>query len=388
MKLVHLVLGLIFWLVAAGPSAAQVPAAGKAAAAAPTASGTASAPAGSAAPVALPVVAVGETRFLLVPVAAAPPAEKKEKAEGALAQFTALVTALVPLAAALAWPLASLVLAGWLLQAPQMQFLLSRMSRRITQLNVAGLEIKLSEGAAATLEDVQKLIRQVPETHKDWVSNSHVGPQFQLVVSDLKAYLTGSSPAGRRYGAALSPGDFARFRFTLHVPDVLLAHSFRQLVDYIGVSRGGAGRIFSMRTGIIGKAWRSGHSECVPNDSFNEQDLIEQWGMTRAEAQDTSRGKKIYLAVLIESDVGLPLAVFYCDADQSALFDAAHVDAVRHHFGQPAMPELEAQEKIFLALADRVVEFCKARKLLASLEALEEARIKVPQIDLYDLRNT
>lgn len=379
------------WLAAAAPLAAQAPAAGKVATAASSpseaASSPAGVPAGAAVPAAWPVVTVGDARYLLVPASALPTADKKEKDEGVLARATALINALVPLAAAVAWPLASLWLAWWLLQAPQVQFLLSRVSRRITQLNVAGLEIKLSEGAAATLEDIQKLIRQVPETHKDWVSNSHVGPQFQLVVTDLKAHLTGNAPAGLRYGDALSSDDFARFRFTLHVPDVLLAHSFRQLVDYIGFSRGGAGRIFSMRTGIIGKAWRSGHSECVPDDSFNEQDLIEKWGMTRAEAQDTSRGKKIYLAVLIQSDAGLPLAVFYSDADRSALFDARHVDAVRNHLMQPGLGTAEAQQKIFTALADRILEFCKSRKLLESLEALEDARIKVPQIDLYDLRN-
>lgn len=375
------------WLAAAAPLAAQAPAAGKVATAAASspseaASSPAGVPAGAAVPAAWPVVTVGDARYLLVPASALPTADKKEKDEGAFAQATALISALVPLAAAVAWPLASLWLAWWLLQAPQVQFLLSRVSRRITQLNVAGLEIKLSEGAAATLEDIQKLIRQVPETHKDWVSNSHVGPQFQLVVSDLKHLLT---VRGLYHGQPLTDKEFGRFRFTLHVPDVLLAHSFRQLVDYIGDRSGGAGRIFSMRMGIIGKAWRSGRSEFVPHYSFTDEDLIEQWGMTRAEAEGSSRGKNIYLAVLIESAAGLPLAVLYADADQSPLFSNSHVAAVQAL--HPGLGLKEARREIFHAFETEVLAFFKTRKLLQSLEALEDARIKVPQIDLYDLRN-
>lgn len=169
--------------------------------------------------------------------------DKKETAE-----VTALVVSFLT---SVAWPAVVVLVTWWLLKAPQIQVFLTRVSRGITQLSVAGLEIKLSEGATATLEDLHKLIGQIPETHKEWVSNSHLGPQFQMVVSDIKNYLTTPSCDS---GDPLQPADFASFRFTLHVPDVLLTHSFRQLVDYIGRKRGGAGRIFSMRIGIIGKA--------------------------------------------------------------------------------------------------------------------------------------
>jgi hypothetical protein len=286
----------------------------------------------------------------------------------------ALPPLVVSLLTSIAWPVAAVLITWWFLKTPQIQVFLTRASRRVTELSVAGLEIKLSEGATATLEDLQKLMGQIPDTHKDWVSYSRLGPKFQMVVSDIKNYLT---TAACDSGKPLQTSDFALFRFTLHVPDVLLTHSFRQLVDYVGSQRGGAGRIFSMRIGIIGRAWRMERSEYVPSDIYTEDELIEKWGMTRAEAHDTTGGKKIHLAILIKSAQKLPLAVLYADATESKLFDSSRASVSGNNL---------SNDEIFKRLEKIVTDSSDSNGLTKSLGDLEDARAKVQQINLYEPR--
>jgi hypothetical protein len=288
-------------------------------------------------------------------------AERKEPQKTWLADAAALL-------GSVAWPTVALIIVFRLLKMPQVAVLLTHVSRRVTEVSVAGVQLKLSEGAAATLDDLKKLLGTIPETHQEWVKNTHVEEEFQLVISDFRDhYLSTSSGSA----AQIELSDFGNFRFTLHVPDVLLTHSLRQLVDYVGDDRGGGGRMFSSRRGIIGLAWRlqqSQHKSHAP--SYSETDLIEKWGMTRAEAKDTKGGRSVFLAFVIRSEAGLPLALFYADAKETKLFDSFRINA-------------SSEEAVFANLERIVLESCKKRGLQASLEQLEKVRVTLKQVDLY-----
>jgi hypothetical protein len=277
------------------------------------------------------------------------------------------LTALVEIAGSVAWP-AAILLALWrLLKAPQVEVFLTRLAQRATHINMAGLEIKLSEGAKATLEDLQKLIKQVPETHEEWVTKSHMSMQFHQVVSRLRTFLCQADP---RFTAPLTDDDFRQFRFTLHVPDVLLTHSVRQLLDYLGSERAGGGRLFSARRGIVGLAWRLEESQ-FETRRYTEDELVRTWGMTRVEAKDTKTTvKSVLMAFIIKSPQNLPLGLLYADADESELFVAARNS---NRTAQATFDLLDSQVKLL----------CAESGLTHSLQELEKARVRVKQVDIY-----
>jgi hypothetical protein len=268
----------------------------------------------------------------------------------------------------IAWPLVAGIIVFRLLRAPQLAVLLAYASRRVTQVSVAGVQLQLSEGAKATLDDLQTLLSTIPETHQEWVKNTHVEDEFQLVISDLRKYLCTQSITNP---IPIDGDDFGTFRFTLHVPDVLLTHSLRQLVDYIGNDRGGGGRMFSSRRGIMGLAWRLQESHHNSHAAYTEDELVAKWGMTRAEAKYTKAGKTVFLVFVIRSEQGLPVALFYADSANSKLFE-------------PARTGGQSSDHVFKDLTQKVNDFCKERGLTSSLEQLEKVRITLKQVDIYD----
>src|SRR6266446_3241697 len=256
---------------------------------------------------ALHTVTIGRNAYALIPVSDLAALTKETRGSGDTGQTW--LESLVALVKYIAWPGAAIFLVLRLLRAPQIELLLTKLSQRTTQISVFGLEIKLSDGAKATLEDIQKLIAQVPDTHQDWVENSHLEARFQHVVSHLRFYLC---EANSDFPIPLPLAQFRELRFTLHVPDVLLTHSVRQLVNYVGSDRGRAGRLFSTRRGIVGLAWRLEQSR-YETRVYTEDELVEKWGMTRSEAQDTTGQRGLLLVFVLKDARGLPLAALYAD---------------------------------------------------------------------------
>lgn len=272
---------------------------------------------------------------------------------------------------AVAWPVAAIVIAIVLLRTQEIRDLLSRVSHKATELKVAGLQITLSEGAAATIDDLQKLVDRLPKAHEKWAYNSRVVDQFGRVIQELQGYLkTASGASGKR----VPPDDYRSFRFTLHVRDVLLNDSYRQLVNYVGADQGRAGRVFSTRRGIVGLVWRLETSTFLCR-SYTSQDLIEKWGMTSSEARATRKDKKAYLAVLLRSEIDEPLGILYADSESSTLFENPQ--------GSNDDEKRSAQQRVFDGFATKVREASTSRGLTKSLQDLEESRSKIVRLDLY-----
>jgi len=272
-------------------------------------------------------------------------------------------------AGAVMWPLVTLFLVRAALRAPQIQVLLNFLNRRTSQIAILGVEIKLNDAAEATIDDLKTLVGKVPQSHQAWVHNTHLLEQFRSVTGQLKAYLEAHHSG---YPRALCDADeLKKLRFTLHVPDIVFSHSVRQLVDYMGCGRGGAGRLFSARRGIIGLAWRLQASRYQARD-FSEDELVELWGMTRLEANDTSSGKTLLLAFVLKDHRDLPLGLFYADGDIPGFFDPARIGT---HSADQAFAQIDQQ----------VAHFARTSGLTASLGELEKARVGVTQLDIYEI---
>lgn len=278
-------------------------------------------------------------------------------------------TTIAAIAGAVMWPLVTLVLVLFALRTPQIQALLNFLNRRTSQIAILGVEIKLNDAAEATIDDLKTLVGKVPQSHQAWVHNTHLLEQFRSVIAQLKAYLETHHTG---YSRALCDVDeLKKLRFTLHVPDIVFSHSLRQLVDYMGFGRGGAGRLFSVRRGIIGLAWRFQESRHQARD-FSEDELVELWGMTRLEANDTSSGKTLLLAFVLKDDRNLPLGLLYADGDIPGFFAPARIG--KH-----------TPEQAFSHIDQKVAEFAKGNGLIASLGELEKARVGVTQLDIFEI---
>ena len=307
-------------------------------------------PANAQTPTPTPRLDLPSGGYVLLPSSEVTAGSKKDDALGTILAFVSSI----------AWPVVILIVALSLANMPEFRDFLKRVFRQSTQLTIANFQIQMNEKASATLEDLGKLLEEVPKTHEKWLSCSNLQRQFEYVVLDIKHYLTS------KIGNQLSKEDVGKFRFTLYVRDVILAHSVRQLVNYLGNGRGGKGRIFSERYGIIGKAWRSERSQKA-NEPYSADDLIEKWGMTSAETNDTTGGKTIFLAVCIKNTRGL-VGVLYADSTESQLFERNAPKTINEVF-----EDFEA----------KVNEFSAQRGLTEALSKLEEARTSVEQFDPY-----
>jgi transcriptional regulator with GAF, ATPase, and Fis domain len=114
------------------------------------------------------------------------------------------------------------------------------------------------------------------------------------------------------------------------VEDALVKNALYQLADYWPAGKG-AGRRFSVRFGILGRAWRLGRSLYEDDVPIDEDKLIEQWGMTRAQARSAASGKRSFVCVML-SHGGQNVGVLFMDAMpanafQSDILDRFHADA-------------------------------------------------------------
>lgn len=153
-------------------------------------------------------------------------------------------------------------------------------------------------------------------------------------------------------------------RATIHVPDFLFADTLFQLLDYYPTG-GGGGRSWSIRFGIIGKAWRLRKTDISGQVSTDPQILIQDWGMTREEAAAAGRGRKSFAAILLQDPEDRDsVGVFYMDSMSERAFGATADDETR--FG------------------NIVNDSCKQCGLISALVKLnEEVRSRTPQIEIY-----
>ncbi len=125
------------------------------------------------------------------------------------------------------------------------------------------------------------------------------------------------------------------FRCTIHVEDFLLKDRLYQLVDYYPSGAGTAGRVYSIRFGVIGKAYRSGlpqiRGELLESDKrkgHDESGIIKiialEWGLTIQEARNVMKYRS-YCAVPLRRE-GRKIGVFYMDSTSTHAFSTQDDD--------------------------------------------------------------
>jgi hypothetical protein len=115
-------------------------------------------------------------------------------------------------------------------------------------------------------------------------------------------------------------------RCTVHVQDVVFEDSLYQLLDYQPRgpgAKGGAGRCWTIRFGLIGFVWRTHKSMVLNEVSWNDRDkLITEWGMTEDEVGQWAINRKSLLAFPLTDGHGIRVGVFYMDHDKCNAFAA------------------------------------------------------------------
>jgi hypothetical protein len=259
--------------------------------------------------------------------------------------------------AAIVWPLVLLALFVYLVRSPDAPRRLRSLlgGFKSVKLGIAEVVLNDSEQAKATTEDAFAGLRLQAKLHFDlWVQRTNLRQKLEEVVEAVKASVKDGT------GEEMDPST----RCTLHVEDIVFADTLYQLLDYFPTTPiQGRGRVFSVRFGIIGRAWRLKESQTQGQVVTKARDLIEQWGMTSEEAKSAASSRKSFLCVLLkDADKGL-VGVFYMDAKGANAFRAK---------GPKTLPEV-------------VEEACRGNGLVKDLARMkDELSGLAPLIRIYE----
>ncbi len=124
------------------------------------------------------------------------------------------------------------------------------------------------------------------------------------------------------------PDDDGTLRMTIHrvveapKPNQA-AEQLEQVLPYIGGQGKGAGRRFSIRSGIIGRAVRDAapYTFVRQTDDYDAfiNEMVSEWGYTRDEARALTEDRQAWMAVPIQGPQGA-LGVVYLDTNSRDLF--------------------------------------------------------------------
>lgn len=117
-----------------------------------------------------------------------------------------------------------------------------------------------------------------------------------------------------------------RLRATIHrvVPGQGGVEEVEQLLPYIGGTGSSAGRTFSVRSGIIGKAVRERSVFAASRVSSEYEaflsELVRDWSYTMDDARKLSPDRRSWMAVPIPVEGGPVVAVVYLDSSEPEFF--------------------------------------------------------------------
>jgi hypothetical protein len=187
---------------------------------------------------------------------------------------------------------------------------------RVSRVKVGQVQLEAGgENAAevkATLEDAfrenrEKMTRQINKE----VGRFRIKQHRDAVATEVLQQLAGSSG----------------FRCTVHIPDILFDGPLYCLLDYWPKGTA-AGKVYSERYGIIGRAWRLRASCAQTVVKGDRQILLSEWGMTEEEAAGHTEDRS-FLAVVLkrEDDPHDPVGILFADGPPDT-FKQEHCAAV------------------------------------------------------------
>ncbi len=200
---------------------------------------------------------------------------------------------------------------------------------RFRSLKVLGAEVAFSEEGARRLatdaqENFDEFRRQADLEFQRQARRQELRRKLELIFQSSEPVADDAEIQACR--------DKKDFRCTIHVPDILFTDTLYQLLDYYPTQvRGGAGRRFSTRFGIIGRAWRLRQHMGEEDARHSKEDPIRVWGMTDEEAELHSRQRPAYICAVLKEESGLPLGVLFVDFTQQAAFGGRDQAAALAH---------------------------------------------------------
>jgi hypothetical protein len=223
---------------------------------------------------------------------------------------------------ALIWPFTLAGLVIYLFQSGIVNEAMKQMAGVVTKLKIPGaLEIAFAGSVVKkTQEEVFRSYREQVIAQFDAVAaQNQISETLSRIVNDRVKPFVNQLP---------SKPDF---RCTVHVRDALLQGSLYQLIDYLPAKsrragQGGKGRAWSARYGMIGRCWRLEKDDAKGKVSNEVKELINDWGMTKFEAERAS-GRQSILCHVIKATNQSPVGVFYMDAEpENAFGDTTKMD--------------------------------------------------------------
>jgi hypothetical protein len=205
------------------------------------------------------------------------------------------------------WPGLILILLLVLLFSEKGSRQLKSILDRVHSFKVFDTEVVLNrQGGEEVEEGLAKLRNKVVKIFDKFVLSHGINEKHKKLITNYVRPL-------------LTNFDNLEIRSTIHVQDVIFADGLYQLIDYFPVQGTGHGRVFSSRSGIIGKAWRLRKSQYAPRVPADQDKLILEWGMTPEQALDAGHGRKSFGCVILES-LDERLGILYLDSPQENAF--------------------------------------------------------------------
>ncbi len=213
----------------------------------------------------------------------------------------------------LAWPALVFIGVLILLWSRNLKGSLNAVLARIKRVKAGSVEVELTEQSATQVSQAQQ------EAFEEW--RRRVNREFDREI-DVQGILEKRERLIADFvkpAVEVSVKTMPKYRSTIHVPDILFAQTLYQLLDYYP-GGGGRGRVFSIRRGILGVAWRLVQNQIDPRVSPDEDNLIKNWAMTREEAAVAGKGSQSFVAVIIRDDFRSPIGIFYMDSADANAF--------------------------------------------------------------------
>lgn len=265
------------------------------------------------------------------------------------------------LASVLVWPAVFLVTILYFFKSKTAVARISQILRNFRSFKIFGGEFVISEEGAKeisqTVEETFETYQKQTKREFDRLARVHrIRERLEGVVQqNLNRALQEEKLGGIQ--------DIGDFRCTIYVPGILFAETLYQLLDYYPRG-GGRGRTWSIRFGIVGKAWRSGEHLAEGHVPSDPRQLILQWGMTTEEATWAGQQRSSFLCAILRDERETAVGLFYMDSTQEDAFGS----------------DSHTQKRLF----DSVAKGCIEKGLTNALAQLdEELRRFSPQIRIY-----
>lgn len=182
--------------------------------------------------------------------------------------------------------------------------------------------VGLISGAVAGWLSVAGVIKVLNALAKDKAQRQTKNPEGLFAAAHLVHSLVKSS-------CAEAEVPYGMLRVTIHrvVEPIDKPEDLEQIIPYIGGAGGGAGRRFSVRSGIIGKAVRERTPYAASRDSDDYsafvKELVTGWSYTEDDARKLSPDRFSWMAVPILSQKNEAIGVVFLDATKREFFTSS-----------------------------------------------------------------